>query len=377
MIKTLHIDIEGGWGGSSRSLYELVSRLNRQKISPVIAHRSKGPIQKKYAELGINTVHIPEIYSYAPRLQKSLKIFIGSIPRLIKIFTAVKKIEQICDEEGIDLIHLNYEGLFLMAWLLKLRLNLPMVCHSRTHIPKNIFGKIVVLFLSKFVDHMFFISDNEVNRFKLLAGKSRNTGELLWNIATKIEGAPNFESNHIIYLGNISLDKGPDRLIPVARELKNRESSLKIFVYGADRSGKGFDEELRNRIRTEGLETHIELMGHTSRPQDELVKSFALLRPSRSNDPWGRDVIEASTFGLPVIAAGKYEGVIQNNFNGLLTLTFKGDEVADFLERLKSDEVLWQKFSRNGIQQGHEKFSGKNQVKQFSAVIERLTSKHW
>ena len=30
-VRTLHVDIEGGWGGSSRSLYELIRRFDRDR----------------------------------------------------------------------------------------------------------------------------------------------------------------------------------------------------------------------------------------------------------------------------------------------------------------------------------------------------------
>jgi len=60
-IRSVHIDIEGGFGGSSRSLFELVSRLDRDKVCPLVICRTKGPIQQRYEDIGIKAIHVPEI----------------------------------------------------------------------------------------------------------------------------------------------------------------------------------------------------------------------------------------------------------------------------------------------------------------------------
>ena len=60
MIRSLHVDIEGGRGGSSRSLYQLLSRLDRSRFEPFVAHRQQGPLEEWYRLQNIRTVHIPD-----------------------------------------------------------------------------------------------------------------------------------------------------------------------------------------------------------------------------------------------------------------------------------------------------------------------------
>ena len=130
-IRTLHIDIEGGWGGSSRSLFELTSKFRQNQIYPVIAHRQKGPISKRYRKIGIQSRHIPEIFSYAPKLRvKNFKNFIASLPKMLELPKVIDKIINMVRLHKIQIIHLNYEGLFIMAKLLKQKLNIPIICHS-------------------------------------------------------------------------------------------------------------------------------------------------------------------------------------------------------------------------------------------------------
>ena len=59
-------------------------------------------------------------------------------------------------------------------------------------------------------------------------------------------------------------------------------------------------------------------MGHVSNPEIYLSKSYLQIRLARTNDPYGRDIIEALTMGVPSLATGTYEGIIKNNFNGYL-----------------------------------------------------------
>ena len=112
-VRTLHIDIEGGMGGSSRSLLELLSRLDRNRISPLVVHRIDGPIVKRYAEIEIPTAHVPEIASYAPRDEKSFKNLLASLPRLMHINKAVDHIVDLAHDHDVHLGSEVVNGLFV------------------------------------------------------------------------------------------------------------------------------------------------------------------------------------------------------------------------------------------------------------------------
>ena len=83
-MNLLHFDVEGGWGGSSISLFEIVKKLKNTKNKSYIICRRKGPIQKKYKEENIKYYIEEKIYSFIPRKKgKNLKNFVGSILQLI------------------------------------------------------------------------------------------------------------------------------------------------------------------------------------------------------------------------------------------------------------------------------------------------------
>ena len=53
-LKILYIDIEGGYGGSSRSLFNMVSNLNNKLFEPVVICKKKGPTTEKLTKMNIN-----------------------------------------------------------------------------------------------------------------------------------------------------------------------------------------------------------------------------------------------------------------------------------------------------------------------------------
>ena len=370
-VRTLHIDIEGGLGGSSRSLLELLSRLDRSRISPFVVHRVDGPIAKRYAEIGIPTAYVPEIATYTPLLRKSFKNFLACLPRLSRVGRASDRVAELARDHGAQVIHLNQEGLFLMARPLVRRLKLPMVGHSRTQIPNNILGKWEARTLAKNVSHMFFISPSEEAAFRRHADAP---GEVLWNIASPPAKMANFPAKPVaVYLGNIDYVKGADRLLDIAEALEAIDAPpLKIAVYGTARNAPSYLEGLITRIEHENLSHRISFEGHTDKPERVLSQSLALIRVSRWNDPWGRDVIEATRAGVPVLATGTMDGVVENAKTGFLYEHFEAMDMARALVRLATNRPHWEAMSGAAVAKGEQQFSGAHQSARATEVFERL-----
>ena len=82
-MNLLHIDVEGGWGGSSISLFELVKKLKQTTHKSYVVCRRQGPIQKKYKKENIEFYLEKNLYSFIPRKKgKNIKNFLGSFFQL-------------------------------------------------------------------------------------------------------------------------------------------------------------------------------------------------------------------------------------------------------------------------------------------------------
>ena len=62
----LFIDIEGGYGGSSNSLFQMVTALNKKKFKPIIICKKDGPIIEKYFKRKIDCYVDSRISSLIP-----------------------------------------------------------------------------------------------------------------------------------------------------------------------------------------------------------------------------------------------------------------------------------------------------------------------
>ena len=376
-ISTLHIDIEGGHGGSSISLYQLLKRVDRARLDPVVVHRQAGPVTDWYAQLGIPTYHVPEICSYVPRNSKALKNFIATLPRMRHLERAARGIADIAGRHEPKVIHLNYEGLFLLAEKMRPLLDVPFISHSRAHLPVSPWGRWLARKLARDVRHIFFISPQEEQRWSELATNVHVSGEVMWNIARDpLPRQPVLDPPEVIYLGNIAWSKGTDRMLEIALACRRLGMSpLTFAIYGELRLGDRFEGELARRIEQEDLGEWVQLRGKIADPSPILARAFALLRPSRENDPWGRDVIEAAMAGVPVIATGQFDGVVQTGRNGFLIEPFDAERFALRLNELRADAHLWARMSSAGQEIGRDRFGGAKQVEQFTAVVERLAGR--
>jgi glycosyltransferase involved in cell wall biosynthesis len=374
-LRSLHVDIEGGWGGSSRSLFQLLSRLDRSRVEPLIAHRQSGPIEGWYAQLGIPTVRVPEIGSFVPRRRKSGRIFAASLPRLLRLGRTVDRLKVIAHQHGAQIVHLNYEGLFLLARPLKAVTGLPIVCHNRALLPDNAWGRWLVRRLSDSVDYQFFISPQEEARVRVLEGQKSVAGSIVWNIAPEPSGRlPFADPPEAVYLGNLDASKGTDRMIDIAAALEAISAPpLRLAVYGEARQARPqYVDDMSRRIMQANLGHRIVLRGYTTEPESVLAKALALIRPSREDDPWGRDVIEASVSGVPVLATGRYEGVVEDGVTGFLYDPFDPEKIARQLVELVVDQALWSRLSVAAGEKGRRQFSGVEQVASVTDVFEKL-----
>ena len=120
MIKVIHLDTEGGWGGSSISLFKIINSMNKKKFKSFVVCRKKGPIIKKYKNIKIKVEKNTDLYSFSAKPYiNNFKLFVTTIPQFIFFFRGMMKLVNTIKKNKIQVIHLNFEGFFLVGLLLK------------------------------------------------------------------------------------------------------------------------------------------------------------------------------------------------------------------------------------------------------------------
>ncbi len=378
-MNLLHIDVEGGWGGSSISLFEIVKKLKGTTHKSYVVCRRQGPIQKKYKKESIEFYLEKRLYSYIPRKKgKNFKNFLGSFFQLFLFPLGILNLIKIINKNKIDIIHLNYEGFFLLGFFLKFFTKKPIIFHVRTQFPENNFiCKLIVKLIDKYIaDYIFFITHKEKFFFNKYLKKPNVPSKVLFNISSFKSSHKIKNSNVISYFGNISYEKGVDRVLELARLCSERKLKYKFKIFGKINKkgyGSNFHFYLKKQIKKYKL-SNITLMGHASRPQNYLSQTYLLIRLSRADDPYGRDVIEALTMGIPSIATGTYQGIIKNNFNGYLIKKFSLKKTLFIFEKLFKNRKIRERLSKNCLKVKY-KFDGSSQINDFEKAIKLVRQK--
>ena len=377
----LFLDLEGGFGGSSRSMYYLVRHMDREAFVPVVVVRKAGPIVARYEELGVACRVMPGLPSFRPGERKQAVAYAMYLASLRRLSGLAGELADLARERGVRLLHVNHESLALTGARLADRLGLPWVCHIRTTLIPSRLARYVYGVVNRRAQGVVFITDQNMTHFAALVGKgfARDKALVARNIAPTFPSRPGVRDAsapfEVVSLSNFSPNRGVDRVVDVALELKRRgRRDFRFPLYGqaAHRRllgrGAGYLEGLVSRVQAEGLSDMVVFPGHTDDPEGVLLRADALIKLTREANPWGRDIMEGLAAGVPVVTLGAYEGFVEHGVNGYLELGWDPVRVADFLVRLKDEPGLWQTMSEANRARAARLFNGPANA----AMVERL-----
>lgn len=387
----LFLDHEGGFGGSSRSLYYLVESMDRERFRPVVAVRKDGPIRRKYAELGVPCVHVPDLPVFRPGERKHAVAFALFLMSLVRFPRVLRTLRALVEEHGVVQLHANHENMALTAGLASRKLGLPWSCHVRVQLNPSVAARLLCGLIARRARRIVFISDPVMTHFMALAGVSYefDKAAVVWNITPEpdkdLEPRPELlerpEAMHLLSLSNFSPRRGVDRLVDVAAALKDRGRTDFVFhLYGQASNTRvlggapsPYFARIRERVRSLGLEEQVLFHGHIADPERALAGGHVLIKLARDACPWGRDLMEAMAFGLPVVALGAYEGVVRHGENGYLALHFDPGDIAAFLIRLRDEPGLLEAMGEANARKAAEAFGGGRNAALAEAVFESVS----
>lgn len=345
-LKALCLDIEGGFGGSSRSLYYLIKHLPPERARAEVWCKRQGPIQRRYDSSKIPATVEPCMpkASSLPKFSRNILIYAQAGLDFAKAHKNgfLFRLGKAAAES--DLVHFNHEGLFLLAsWLKRNRPNIANCMHIRTRPQNTTFARWQMRCISNSVGGVVFITENERDHFRRLGGRS--DGQVIYNVVEPphaVDPLPELEGDNrfkVLSLSNFSLERGTDRLMDIALVLHRMGRKDVVIVAAGDmklsrnmpgelgaaaRAGKTFVDI----VAAKGLSENIIFLGHVPYPERLLASCHALIKPARGKSPWGRDILEAMASGKPVLATGNYKKFVRHVETGFLYPEFDAQEFA-------------------------------------------------
>ena len=148
---------------------------------------------------------------------------------------------------------------------------------------------------------------------------------------------------NLIFVGNVTRRKGLDVLVSAMGKLG--DLNLTLDVAGSFDKKSSYFKAINKIISKKGLQENISFHGCVEPAQlsSLYAKADAFVFPSR-HETYGMVLVEAMSFGLPVIASSipTTRAIIKDNINGILYEPDSSESLARAIRRLASDNSLRQ-----------------------------------
>ena len=154
------------------------------------------------------------------------------------------------------------------------------------------------------------------------------------------------EPFRILYVGRLSPRKGVDLVISAAQALTDGGTACTVDLVGAVFPGyEWYEEQLREQVRTAGLESQVSFHGFQTSVWPFLARTDVLVAPSRLDESFGNVVIEALLAGRPVVASD-HTGLTEAARGFAAAVLVPVDDAAALADGLKAVHRDWDDYRR-------------------------------
>lgn len=165
----------------------------------------------------------------------------------------------------------------------------------------------------------------------------------------KVNTAQYKEQYDIVYIGRLTYQKNPQRLIEVIERVVQQVPTIRCALIGSG----DLEEEIRALVEKKGLGQHIHLLGFMSNPYAVLANAKVMLMTSR-REGTPMCALEAIALGVPIVSTptdGLCE-LITEGYNGFLS--DDNQELSQQIVRIISEKELWSTLSQNALKKANQ-----------------------
>lgn len=269
---------------------------------------------------------------------------------------SVSELSRVIREQKPDLIHAHDMRAGFFSALCCGKIPLVSHIHNNAYDARGLSPKTVGYLLAGFrAKHIFWVSQSSFDGYafhKLFAKKS----SVLYNVIdtdeidTKLSQDSNSYDYDLIYVGRLTYQKNPQRLLRLCARLKESKPDLKVAIVGTGE----LEEELKALSQELNLEDTVHFLGFQPNPIKMVACSKAMILTSRwEGTPMC--ALEAMALGTPVVSTPS------DGMKDLLT-----DGVSGYLT--ESDEQMAVDLLKIFTQPEHRKLLAENARKKFDSL---------
>lgn len=341
-IKVLHILCSNQYSGAENVICQIIGLFNNDTDFEFVYASPDGPIRETLYEQNI-------------KFASMSKATIGEFKRVIDI-------------ENPDIIHSHDMRASFLAALVCGKIPLISHIHNNNFDSQKISAKAILYkYAANKAKHIFWVSKSSFTGYRFhknLEEKSTilcnviNPGELI----RKAEKAEKKISYDVVYIGRLTYQKNPQRLINVLSIVAENYPQVKCAIIGdGDLSG-----EVNKIISEKHLEKNIYTLGFLKNPYGILMNSKVLVMTSRwEGTPMC--AIEAMILGIPIVSTPT-DGLVDLVENGITGILSNDDnKLAESIIEIMSDDTMREKMGYAAQKTGNnlmDLVKYKNQIEQ-------------
>ncbi len=346
-MRVLFIQQGLGYGGASQSLIQMQKCLKDDVEMYTILKRNRRLNQKlkhllQYSKM-VAEMDIPGIYSYSEGIstQEDLDLALS--------YDAKEVIDFIAENE-IDIVHVNASVFSNLYAAIKSNTSAKIVTHVREVIPQSddLITQFIVREIRKFSDWVVPIAKEEMRHFSDLSNCTMVINPVDTTVFQPIQKRDNQDVLTIGMMANFNPLKGHLLFLEVVKDLilrNNGKQKLQFQLLGLPSPGLlhykqwmplqrfAYYQEVMKQVKVIGNDqlTCIPFLENV----EAVIQNWGIgLRLEKSMMPWGRDILELMAVGVPVVALGVDEVIIQNNETGILVNAIDVDSIVHAIQEL-------------------------------------------
>ena len=269
---------------------------------------------------------------------------------------STSELKRVISEQKPDLIHAHDMRASFFSALCCGKIPLVSHIHNNAYDARGLSPKTVAYLLAGFkAKHILWVSNSSYEGYafhKLFSKKS----SVLYNIidteaifAKKAQDANTYDYD-VIYVGRLTFQKDPQRLMRLCARLKESKPDLKVAIVGTGE----LEEEVKALCEALKIQDHVHFLGFQSNPIKMVHDSKAMILTSRwEGTPMC--ALEAMALGTPIVSTPSdgMTDLLENGVNGYLT---------------DDDTVMAEKLLTIMNDAGHRNYLGENARKKFLEI---------
>lgn len=360
--------------GASRSLLDMLAKLDRDRIEPIVLLGKHGPIEEELKKLNIRY----KVITYSTSIQENNKPLVNLIKE-IKIRIAIPKIKKFIKDEKIDLVH-NNSILMRVGAEAAYKTNTPFVCHMRDfiwedHGKKLISEKKHYEILKKANMHIA-ISKAVYKKFSLLVGDAPittiNDGLDIEKYLLKDKTIFDKEEVNLLLPGRIQPGKGQLEAIKAIEELTKRGmNNIKLVIVGNVGDAE-YDKTIKDYVSEHNI-SQVQFISFTKELKELQLRTDIGLVCSKA-EALGRVTVESMLSGCLTIGAkaGATEELIEDGETGLLYELGDYKDLADKIVYATENVEKMRAIAKKGQKYAVESFDNKDYSERILKIYENI-----